>query len=55
MALRSLLTSGLERTMTQLIDAAPSEIPVVQGEARAYRKLLKYLTDVPPQFDNAVD
>lgn len=55
-ALEGLCGLELEAIKTKLLDAQPSEVLELQGEGRAVRRMLKYLTERPlpqPQrFDN---
>ena len=58
MALEGICELDLERVKSRLLDASPSEVEGLQGEGRALRRILKYLTERPlPQptrFDNEV-
>jgi hypothetical protein len=57
-ALEAVCDVELDRVKTRLLDALPDEVATLQGEGRAIRKILKYLTERPlpqPQrFDNEV-
>lgn len=50
--MQGVIEAALERAKVNLIDAHGEEVPTLQGEARAYRKLLKSLTEPTPMFDN---
>ena len=58
LALEGLCKVDMNRIKEAFIDASPEQIPMLQGEARAIRKVLKYLTERPlPQpsrFDTDV-
>jgi hypothetical protein len=46
-ALHALVTSDFEKAKSRLVDSTSEEFPEVQGEARAYRQILKYLKERP--------
>jgi hypothetical protein len=46
-ALIAMCNVDLERVKSRLIDAGADEFLLLQGEARALRRLLKYLTERP--------
>jgi hypothetical protein len=58
MALEGICSLDLERIKSRLLDAPSTEVDALQGEGRAIRRILKYLTERPlPQptrFDNDV-
>ena len=58
MALEAICLLDLERIKSRLLDAKLEEIGELQGEGRAIRRILKYLTERPlPQptrFDSEV-
>jgi len=44
-ALHALITNDYERVKNALVEAAPDDFLVAQGEARAYKRILKYLKE----------
>lgn len=46
-ALEGLCELELESIKTKLLDAQPNEVLELQGEGRAVRRILKYLTERP--------
>jgi hypothetical protein len=46
-AMRSLVESNLERLKDEFVDCTPQELPDKQSEAKAWRRMLKYMTEKP--------
>jgi hypothetical protein len=46
-ALLALMENDYERVKNQMVDASSEEVWGLQGEARAFRRVLKYLKDRP--------
>lgn len=54
-ALEGLCELELESIKTKLLDAQPGEMLELQGEGRAVRRILKYLTERPLPQPSRID